>query len=71
MKQVRTCPFCDSENTEIEEESYDFFEDELHIMYDMKCNDCGEGFIGEDDYVLKASGTGANPDDLLMTLEEE
>lgn len=67
-RYVRTCPYCGSENTEIEEETYDYFADDIHIMYNMKCNDCGEGFVGEDDFILINSATGQDPDDLWKEL---
>ena len=66
----RTCPYCGNRNTNIEEETYDYHKDELHILLEMSCDRCGNTFIGEDDYILIASGTGKDPDELAEALDE-
>ena len=67
----RSCPYCGSENTSITSEFTDNYGTSLHLMLDMKCDDCGKEFVAEDDYVLMGSATGKDPDDLLRNLEKE
>lgn len=66
----RKCPYCDSERTEITDETHDVYDETYHIMLNLICLDCGEEFVGEDSYTLTASATAKDPDELWNKLYE-
>lgn len=68
---VRTCPYCESEDTSIVSEFTDIYDTDLHIMLDMKCDHCGKDFVAEDDYTLVSSATGKDSGDLWTNLNKE